>query len=90
MEEPQSAWRINKNINIVDLFTMIALCLTAVLYLSRIEQRVAVVESHQAVQKERDERQDRALEASLMLVRESVNKLESKIDRLIDSKNGKS
>lgn len=84
--DQEKNWRIDRTINLVDVVTMVVLCITAVTYISKIEQRVAIVESNQAVQKDRDERQDRALEASLALVRESITKLEAKIDRLIETR----
>lgn len=84
--EKDKSWHIDKTVNLVDVFTMIVLCITAITYISKIEQRVAIVESQQAVQKDRDERQDKALEASLALIRDSVTKLEMKIDRLIETR----
>lgn len=87
MEQPQEhKWRIDRNINIVDLVTMAVLCLGAVSYVNRIETRVALVESQQAVQKDRDDRQDKALTDSLALLRDSITRLDAKLDRLIEGK----
>jgi nucleoside permease NupC len=66
-------WHLKKEIQLGHLITTFTVALSAVFYMSKIEQRVAVVESQMVTQRE-----------SAALLRSQLERMDAKLDRLIE------
>ena len=71
-QEPQR-WHLKKEIQLGHLITTITVAVSAVFYINKIEQRVAVVESQVIYQKETAD-----------VLRNQLEKINDKLDRLIE------
>lgn len=72
-EQPQERWHLKKEIQLGHLITTFTVAISAVVYISKIEQRVAVVESQMITQRE-----------SSALLRSQLERMDAKLDRLIE------
>jgi hypothetical protein len=70
--EPEG-WHLKKEIQLGHLTTTITVAVSAVIYINKIEQRVAVVESQVIYQKETAD-----------VLRNQLEKINDKLDRLIE------
>ena len=70
--EPEG-WHLKKEIQLGHLITTITVAVSAVIYINKIEQRVAVVESQVIYQKETAD-----------VLRNQIEKINDKLDRLIE------
>ncbi len=66
-------WHLKKEIQLGHLITTFTVAISAVIYISQIEQRVAVVESQLIAQRE-----------SSSLLRSQLERMDAKLDRLIE------
>ena len=66
-------WHLKKEIQLGHLITTLTVALSAVVYINKIEQRVAVIESQMVTQRE-----------SATLLRAQLDKINDKLDRLIE------
>ena len=71
-QEPEG-WHLKKEIQLGHLITTITVAVSAVIYINKIEQRVAVVESQVIYQKE-----------TVDVLRNQLEKINDKLDRLIE------
>ena len=74
-QEPQG-WHLKKEIQLGHLITTITVAVAAVVYINKIEQRVAVIESQVIYQKETAD-----------VLRNQLEKINDKLDRLIERTN---
>ncbi len=81
-----SGWHLKKEIQLGHLITTLTVMISAVLYVGKVEQRVAVLESAAAAQHERDERQDRASAEERQVIRSQLDKINDKLDRLVEGR----
>ena len=72
-EQVQERWHLKKEIQLGHLITTFTVAISAVVYISKIEQRVAVVESQMITQRE-----------SSALLRAQLERMDAKLDRLIE------
>ena len=70
---PTERWHLKKEIQLGHLITTFTVAISAVVYISKIEQRVAVVESQMVMQRE-----------SSSILRQQLDKINDKLDRLIE------
>ena len=77
-------WHLKREIQIGHIITTLTVAVSVVIYVGKIEQRLAVVESQIATQRERDERQDRVLAEALMRLGAQLDRLDGKLDRLAE------
>jgi hypothetical protein len=66
-------WHLKKEIQLGHLITTITVAISAVIYINKIEQRVAVIESQVIYQKETAD-----------VLRNQLEKINDKLDRLIE------
>lgn len=87
-DENPSGWHFKKEVQLTHLLSTLTIAVGAVMYIGRIDQRIALVEATLAqqaqVQRDRDERQDRAASDAVSLVRGDIREVNSKLDRLIE------
>lgn len=72
-DQIQERWHLKKEIQLGHLITTFTVAISAVVYISKIEQRVAVVESQMITQRE-----------SSALLRAQLERMDAKLDRLIE------
>ena len=75
MAEPKDTerWHLKKEIQLGHLITTFAVAISAVLYINKIEQRLSVVETQVLAQRE-----------SSALLRAQLERMDAKLDRLIE------
>jgi hypothetical protein len=73
--EPSSlqGWHLKKEIQLGHLITTLTVAISAIVYVNKIEQRVAVVESQMLYQKE-----------TSSVLRSQLDRINDKLDRLIE------
>lgn len=79
-------WHLKKEIQLTHLITTMTVAVSVIFYINKMEQRIALLEQHSTTQSQRDERQDRNSAETAGLLRSQLDRLEAKIDRLIESK----
>lgn len=89
-EEQQNNWHLDKRVQVSHLLATAIAAISVVLYLTQIRQDIEVIKAQisatERVQRERDERQDKASAESLQLIREQLREMNSKLDRLIEKR----
>lgn len=77
-------WHLKREIQIGHIITTLTVAVSVVIYVGKIEQRLAVAESQIATQRERDERQDKVLADALVHLGAQLDRLDGKFDRLAE------
>ena len=71
--EETNRWHLKKEIQLGHLITTFTVAISAMVYINKIEQRVAVVETQMSAQRE-----------SAAILRGQLDKINDKLDRLIE------
>ena len=79
-------WHFKREIQVGHLITTLTVAVSMVWYVSKLDQRIAVVESQIQLQHERDERQDKQNGDAIELLRRQLDKMDAKLDRLIEQR----
>ena len=77
---------MDKKVNISHILATLTLAAAIFTWGSKIEQRVALVESSTARQAQVDQAQDQEFRRSVVEMREDVREMSRKIDKLIESR----
>jgi hypothetical protein len=77
-------WHIKREIQLGHIFTTLTVAISAMFYITKLEQRIALIEQQVSLQHERDDRQDRATAEALVLLRAQLEKMDVKLDRLVE------
>jgi hypothetical protein len=85
-EEPIGGWHLKKEIQISHLISTALVAVSAFAYIGEIKKDVEILKVQMAEQRERDKAQDVAMSAQSILIEQRLDRLESKIDRLIERK----
>lgn len=85
-EKRPGKWHLKKEIQLGHIITTITVAAAVAVYVAKIEQRLAVVESHLTAQRERDDRQDTRSQETTGLLRAQLDRMDSKLDRLIEAR----
>ena len=90
-QRPQedSAWHLDKKVNLSHIVATLMLAAAIFTWGSKIEQRIALVESAAVRQAQVDQSQDQEFRRSVVEMREDIRELSRKIDKLIDSRGGR-
>lgn len=84
LPESKETWHIKREVQLGHLLTTLTIVVAAVLYIGRIDQRIALLEAARIAQAERDQRQDVDVSEKLRAVRDQLDRVEQKLDRLIE------
>jgi len=84
-----AGWHLKREIQLGHLITTITVALSALGYIGSIEKRVALLETAIVAQHERDERQDKLTSEAVGLLRGQLQRMDDKLDRLLESRRGK-
>lgn len=77
-------WHIKKEVQIGHLITTLSVAFSVIWYAGKLEQRIALVEQAIALQTKRDDAQDAASYAAFAQFRQQLDRIDSKLDRLIE------
>ena len=77
-------WHLKKEIQLGHLITTFTVAVSAVVYVGKLEQRIALIEQSVRDQRERDDRQDRQAAEALALLRQQLDRMDAKLDRLVE------
>ncbi len=81
-----AGWHLKKEIQLGHIITTLTVGISAVVYIQKIEQRVAVIEAEVIHQKERDAMQDKNTAEAFLMMRAQLERIDAKLDRLIEAK----
>jgi hypothetical protein len=77
-------WHIKREIQLGHLITTLTVAVSAVVYIGKLEQRLALSEQQHLVQRERDAQQDQAIREAATTLRQQLDRMDTKLDRLIE------
>lgn len=83
-ERRDQGWHLKREIQLGHLITTVTVVITTVIYIGRLEQRIALTEQLVVTQRERDAQQDARAAETLTLLRSQLDRTEAKIDRLVE------
>lgn len=81
-------WHIKREIQLGHILTTLTVAVSAMLYISKLEQRIALVEQQMVLQRDRDDRQDKAAGDALGALAQQLSRIDAKLDRLIETRAG--
>ncbi len=89
-ETGNTHWTFKKEIQLGHVFTTLTVAFSCFIYVSKIEARLSLVEQQTStmasVQHERDDRQDKTNTDMMSLLRSQLERMEMKIDRIVEHK----
>jgi Tfp pilus assembly protein PilO len=87
-ETNPTGWHLDKKVPIGMIVAIIVQCVAFTMYMGRQDTRLTVLEQSRldghAAQAERDQRQDDQNKASLDLLRQQLQNMDAKLDRIIE------
>ncbi len=89
-ERQDGGWHLKREVQLGHIITTCTVLFSVIWYAGKLEQRIALVEQSQMqvtlAQKERDDRQDKLASDALAMLRQQLNRLEQKLDRVIEGR----
>lgn len=79
-------WHIKREIQIGHLITTMSVAFSVIWYAGKLEQRIALVEKSIVVQEKRDDAQDSATNEAVGQIRAQLDRIDGKLDRLIEAR----
>lgn len=77
-------WHLKREIQVGHIITTLVVAFSVVLYIGKLEQRIALIEALSISQRDRDEQQDKAVGRQMGLVVKQLDRIDEKLDRLIE------
>lgn len=85
-DQTKSSWHVERRINLGDIITSMTIFASVLMYMGNIDKRVTVVEAAVSSQAEVDARQDAQAKEDRANVTRVLERLDAKVDRLIEAK----
>ena len=89
-ERQDGGWHLKREVQLGHIITTCTVLFSVIWYANKLEQRIALVEQSQMqvtlAQKERDDRQDKLASDALAMLRQQLDRLEQKLDRVIEGR----
>lgn len=82
----QTRWHLKKELQLGHIITTCTVLFSVIWYAGKLDQRIALVEQAVAAQRERDDRQDKQSVDSTTMLRVQLDKIEAKLDRVIEAR----
>ena len=79
-------WTLKKEVQISQVISIVVFALTGLLYITKMDQRIAIIEDKVLAQKDRDDKQDARYSENMGHMNSQIDKIDSKLDRLIERK----
>lgn len=77
-------WHLKREIQVGHLLTTLTIIASVALYVTKMDQRLAIVESTLQHQQQRDAKQDESAAQSDALIRAQLSRMDEKLDRVIE------
>lgn len=85
----QEPWHLKREIQLGHVITTVTVAVAALVYVQRQEQRIALVEQQILSQRDVDQRQDAALADKTLVLGRALERIEAKLDRLVERQSPK-
>lgn len=82
----RTRWHLKKELQLGHIITTCTVLFSVIWYAGKLDQRIALVEQAVSAQRERDDRQDKQTVDSTTLMRVQLDKIEAKLDRVIEAR----
>jgi Tfp pilus assembly protein PilO len=83
-DEDLNRWHLDKKVPITLLMTIVVQTVLGVVFLTKLDSRVARLEDDRHAQLRRDESQDNEARAAVAQLRSYLDRIDGKLDRLIE------
>lgn len=83
-ERITDGWHLKREIQLGHIITTLTIAASAMWYVGKIEQRIALLEQQLQLQHDRDDRQDKLTADALSLLRTQLERMDAKLDRLME------
>ena len=77
-------WHLDKKVPLSLIFAMLIQAAMVIVAVQQIKQDVEILKAQAITQKDRDERQDKAANDGSTLLRTQLEKMDAKLDRLVE------
>lgn len=88
-QDDKPGWHLKREIQLGHIITTMTVAISVVVYVGKIEQRVALLEASNTTQHERDERQDRAMSEALAQISTRLTRIEDLLYRAVEAQRAK-
>lgn len=82
----QEPWHIKREVQLSHLAATLSVLFSVIWYAGKLEQRIALVEQAVVMQRDRDTNQDQAVQMANDQLRRQLDRIDGKLDRLIEAK----
>lgn len=82
----QEPWHIKREVQLSHLAATLSVVFSVIWYAGKLEQRIALVEQAVVMQRDRDTSQDQAVQMANDQLRRQLDRIDGKLDRLIEAK----
>lgn len=79
-------WHIKREVQLSHLAATLSVVFSVIWYAGKLEQRIALVEQAVVMQRDRDTSQDQAVNLANDQLRRQLDRIDAKLDRLIEAK----
>jgi Tfp pilus assembly protein PilO len=86
MTDDEAGWHLDKKVPISIIAAMAVQLAGGLWFVSKLDARVQALEAGQVAQHERDERQDKANSDGFVQLRHQLERMDEKLDRLIEKR----
>lgn len=83
---PEDQWHLDKKVPLSLIFAMLVQAGMVIWAIADIKKDVEILKAAYIQQRDRDDRQDRTLAESLQLLRQQLEKIDGKLDRVLENR----
>jgi len=87
--EYEKHWHLDKKVPIGLIFALLAQAAMVIWYAGKLEQRIALIERSVVTQERRDDSQDLVNATAVNQIRQQLDRIDAKLDRLIEARGSK-
>jgi len=84
--ENQTGWHLDKKVPITLILVLLMQLAGGLWFVADLRKDIEILKAQIMVQRDRDDRQDRTAGDAMQLVRQQLERVESKLDRLIENR----
>lgn len=88
MSDPQAQipthWHLKKEIQLGHVISTFIFAMTGLFYVTKMDQRIAIIETQMVSQKDRAAQQDKTYAEALAQIHNQMDRMDSKLDRLVE------
>ena len=84
-QQDRDHWHLDKKVPITIIFALLAQGAAGLWFVSKLESRIYALESKELSQRDRDDRQDNAVRDAMAGVARQLERMDAKLDRLVEN-----